>query len=185
VSTAAELRAQRRELSREMRDASGREIIEAAFTLPRFIAYELIQHHREAPSLMNERLLRKLARTLDSWDAVDMFSMYLAGPAWRDGRIDASVIEKWTRSSDRWWRRAALVSTVPLSRVKRTKEALAICKLLVADRDDIVVKAMSWAVREASKKDAKAAQRFIDEHDVAARVRREVTAKIRTGLKNG
>ena len=183
MTTAAELRARRRELSREMRDASGREVIEAAFTLPRFIAYELIQHHREAPSLMNERLLRKLARTLDSWDAVDMFSMYLAGPAWRDGRIDASVIEKWTRSKDRWWRRAALVATVPLSRVKRTKEALTICELLVADRDDMVVKAMSWSLREVAKKDTAAARRFIEEHDVAARVRREVGNKIRTGKK--
>jgi hypothetical protein len=47
VSTAAILRAKRRELSRRMRDASGREVIGAALDLlaggERFIAYELIE----------------------------------------------------------------------------------------------------------------------------------------------
>jgi len=49
---------------------------------------------------------------------------------------------------DRWWRRAALVSTVPLKvdssggDVARTLE---VCRLLVTDRDDYGIKAMSWA----------------------------------------
>lgn len=184
----AELRERRRELSRQMRDADGAEVIETALRLlergERLIAYELVQHHRDAASRINERLLRQFAVRLDSWDAVDMFAMYLAGPAWLAGRIDAKVIAKWTKSPDRWWRRAALASTVLLSRAGRVEETLAICERLVDDRDDMVVKAMSWAIREAAKKDAAAARRFIDEHDVAARVRREVMTKLRTGLKN-
>jgi len=188
MATVAELRARRRELSRRMRDASGAEVIETALQFldrgERLIAYELVQHHADAASRMDERMLRRFAVNLESWDAVDMFSMYLAGPAWLAGRIDAKVIEKWTKSPDRWWRRAALASTILLSRAGRTAEALAICARLTGDRDDMVVKAMSWAIREASKKDKAAAQRFIDEHEVAARVRREVMSKLRTGLKS-
>ena len=188
MTTAAVLRARRRELSRQMRNAGGQEVIDAALDLlgrgERFIAYELIQHHRRAPSLMTEKLLVTLAATLHSWDSVDMFAMYLSGPAWLNGRIGARTIEKWTRSKDRWWRRAALASTILLSRAGRVDEVIPICERLAGDRDDMVVKALSWALREASKKDARAAKRFIDTHDVAARVRREVTSKLTTGLKN-
>jgi 3-methyladenine DNA glycosylase AlkD len=50
----------------------------------------------------------------------------------------------------------------------------------------MVVKALSWALREAAKRDPKAVQRFVAEHKsiLAARVLREVDNKIRTGLKN-
>jgi 3-methyladenine DNA glycosylase AlkD len=54
----------------------------------------------------------------------------------------------------------------------------------VNDRDDMVVKAMSWALRELTKSDRAAVERFLASHDVAARVRREVMNKLKTGLKN-
>jgi 3-methyladenine DNA glycosylase AlkD len=57
---------------------------------------------------------------------------------------------------------------------------------LVADRDDMVVKALSWALRELAKRDPKAVRGFVATHGeaLAARVRREVSAKLTTGLKN-
>jgi 3-methyladenine DNA glycosylase AlkD len=50
----------------------------------------------------------------------------------------------------------------------------------------MVAKALSWALRELVVHDAKAVQRFLDEHEevLAARVKREVKNKLRTGLKN-
>ena len=58
--------------------------------------------------------------------------------------------------------------------------------MLIADRDDMVVKAMSWALREVAKRDPAAARRFLAEHRdaLAARVVREVGNKLATGLKN-
>jgi hypothetical protein len=96
----------------------------------------------------------------------------------------------WARGGDRWWRRAALVSTVPLSRrggtadVRRTTR---ICRLLASDRDDMVVKAVSWALRELTKRNPASARAFIASyrHDLTARVIREVENKLRTGLKSG
>lgn len=82
-------------------------------------------------------------------------------------------------------RRAALVSTVPLN--LRTaggsgdrERTLAICHRLVDDRDDMVVKALSWALRELVVWDPDAVRSFLDLHGdrVAARVRREVTNKL-------
>ena len=55
---------------------------------------------------------------------------------------------------------------------------------LVADHDDMVVKALSWALRTLVAWDA--VRRFLREHtdQLAARVKREVTNKLETGLKN-
>ena len=100
-------------------------------------------------------------------------------------------MEQWAHSEDRWWRRAALVSTVALNvrshgghgDVPRTLE---VCRLLVGDHDDMVVKAMSWALRELVPHDPDALGEFLGEHEhvLAARVKREVRNKLKTGLKN-
>jgi hypothetical protein len=48
------------------------------------------------------------------------------------------------------------------------------------------VKALSWALRELAMREAAAVKAFLAEHGerVAARVRREVSNKLRTGLKS-
>jgi 3-methyladenine DNA glycosylase AlkD len=60
-----------------------------------------------------------------------------------------------------------------------------ICTLLVEDRDDMVVKALSWALREAAKKHPDQIRSYLAEHQktLAARVKREVNNKLTTGLK--
>jgi 3-methyladenine DNA glycosylase AlkD len=62
---------------------------------------------------------------------------------------------------------------------------LSICQLLVADHEDMVVKALSWALRELVYFDPKAVEGFLQEHEsaLAGRVKREVGSKLRTGLK--
>jgi 3-methyladenine DNA glycosylase AlkD len=159
--------------------------------VPRFFAYELIQHHPEALGSLDATALEKLGSGNDSWGGVDAFACYLSGPAWREKQVPDALIRRWASSTNRWWRRTALVTTVPLNSKARggsgdTRRTLKICKMLIADRDDMVVKALSWALRELSKRDPKAVSKFLREHDgvLAARVVREVSSKLQTGLKN-
>lgn len=135
--------------------------------------------------------LSTITRGMTSWGDVDMFAYYLSGPAWRAGQISDSVVEEWARSQNRWWRRAALVSTVPLNSRARggsgdARRTLRICELLVDDREETVVKALSWALRELGKRDEAAVKEFLLQHAArrAARVKREVSNKLSTGLKN-
>jgi DNA alkylation repair enzyme len=67
-----------------------------------------------------------------------------------------------------------------------TGRTLDICQRLVADRDDMVVKALSWALRELVVWDPDVVRRFLEAHDdlLAPRVRREVRNKLDTGLKH-
>ena len=192
------LRTLRREISKQLAAEQPDTVLGVAFHLleggnvgHRFFAYELVSSHKLSLSGLGEKELLRLGRGLDSWGAVDCFACILSGRVWREGQVQDALIHGWARSPDRWWRRAALVSTVPLN--NRTQggrgdasRTLAICVLLAADRDDMVVKAMSWALRELSKRDAAAVRDFIASHQdaLAPRVLREVGNKLTTGRKN-
>lgn len=191
------VRAVRRAYSKRLAKAPAAFVTQAALRLldqrgiNRFVAYELVKYHPAAAASLRERQLEELGRGLDEWGEVDCFACYLVGPAWREHQISDKVIHRWARSTDRWWRRVALVSTVPLnSRAQGgsgdADRTIAVCRMLVSDRDDMVVKAMSWALRELSKRDPKRVRQFIGQHHdvVAARVVREVSNKLSTGLKN-
>jgi 3-methyladenine DNA glycosylase AlkD len=192
----ATLRALRRTVSREWRNEPGDIVLEAAGRIAqvpslRWIAYELVRFHPGAFAGLDDALVDGFAVGLDSWDSVDAFGRTLSGPAWVAGRVGDGLIERWSNSSDRWLRRAALVSTVSLNRPNEggrvdPPRTLAVCSRLVADRDDMVVKALSWALRELGRQDAAPVRAFLDKHDgaLAPRVKREVGNKLRTGLKN-
>jgi 3-methyladenine DNA glycosylase AlkD len=194
----AAVRALRREYSKRLAPEPPKFIIALALELcaqpdflPRFIGYELVHYHRAALRSLRPSDVQKLARGLDSWYSVDAFAPLLAGPAWREGQIPDALIHRWARSKDVWLRRAALVSTVALNNAARggqgdAARTLVVCELLVADREDMVVKALSWALRELAKRDPKAVRAFVQKHEskLAARVKREVGNKLRTGVKN-
>ncbi|HXX78425.1 MAG TPA: DNA alkylation repair protein [Ktedonobacteraceae bacterium] len=157
----------------------------------RLVAYELIAYHKAALRSLGERDLELLGQGMSGWGEVDTFSCYLAGPAWREFQVPDELIHSWAHSQDRWWRRAAIVCTVALNNKARggrgdTPRTLGVCRLLVGDRDDMVVKAMSWSLRELSRRDPDAVRTFLQEYAgvLAPRVVREVNTKLTTGLKN-
>lgn len=195
ANTAA-IRSIRREFSKRISDHAPPQVMSLALELlpnsiPPFLAYELVQHHRDTFKSLNSKSLENLGRGIDSWWNVDAFASYLSGPAWREEQISDELIRGWARSKNRWWRRAAVVSTVPLNNKTRggdgdAPRTLMICELLIEDRDDMVVKALSWALRELSKRDKQAVVKFLSKHreTLPPLVIREVENKLLTGLKN-
>jgi 3-methyladenine DNA glycosylase AlkD len=192
----ATVRAVRKEYTKKIKDASPTFVIEMADELVRCYgyrgeAYELVHAHKGAFKHLREAELERLGEGLNSWWSVDSFGCILSGQVWRDGQVGDEVIHRWAHSEDYWWRRAALVSTVPLNIKARggsgdVPRTLAVCRLLVADHEDMVVKAMSWALRCLVQHDPDAVRAFLAKHEaiLAARVKREVRNKLETGLKN-
>ena len=197
--TTAAIREVRQRFSRRLATASAADVVAVGLALldvpgfaHRFVGYELIAYHPAALASLGETELAALARGMDSWEKVDTFGCYLAGPAWREGQVPDGVVHAWARSPDRWLRRTALVCTVALNIRARggrgdAPRTLEVCEMLLRDRDDMVVKAMSWALRALSTQDRAAAEDFLARHrDVLApRVVRELTNKLTTGLKSG
>ena len=196
--TAQNLRAIRREFSRRLRDAPPDYLIELALGLVdagrlehRVVAYELLHYHPTALAHVNARLLKRLGQGLASWGAVDCYASYISGPVWRERHVRGSLICSWARSRDRWWRRAALVSTVPLNIKARggrgdAHRTLRICRMLDRDRDPMVAKALSWALRALATRDRTAVRKYLASrgNGLPALVLREVRNKLTTGVKN-
>jgi len=156
------------------------------------VAFELLWNNKKALNLLCLSDLEYLGKNMDNWATTDAFSIMLSGWAWRNNQIGDLDILSWLNSQNRWWRRAAVVSTVPLNLKARggngdTRRTLMICEKIIADRDDMIVKALSWALRELSKSDKPAVEKFMDKYDtvLAGRVRKEVYTKLKTGRKNG
>lgn len=95
-------------------------------------------------------------------------------------RLQADVlrldeVEAWTVSDRMWTRRAALVSTLFLTKSNHPspKEAAARDRVLgwaagyVEDREWFIQKAIAWWLRDLSKHDPDRASAFLDEHGVA------------------
>jgi len=196
AQTVPALRRLRQKSSREWRDLPAAPLLEIAGRVAqrpalRWMAYELIRFHRGAFAALDEPLVDAFSVGLDSWQSVDAFGRILSGPAWVEGLIGEELIHRWGRSQDLWLRRAALVSTVALNMpgdggTGDAPRTLAICERLVGDREDMVVKALSWALRTLAMREPAAVADFlvVHEDELAARVKREVGHKLRTGLKN-
>ena len=193
---AASLREARKAISREVATLDRTALLALAHGLieagiGRFVAYELVLNHEPTMAGITLQEVERLGEGMCHWGDVDAFSVFVSGPAWRAGRIRDAAIRNWARSEDWCWRRTALVSTVPLNSRARggggdPKRTLAICGMLAGDREDLVVKALSWALRELAKRDPSNVRGFLAEHvdQLAPRVVREVNRKLTTGLKN-
>jgi 3-methyladenine DNA glycosylase AlkD len=190
------VRAVRRRYSRALREAEPAFVLAVARALlgkhgQRWVAYELIGDHPPAFERLGEAELEEFGRGIEGWGAVDAFARTLAGPAWLAGQVSDDLIQRWAGSPDVWWRRAALVSTVALNMRSQggygdVPRTLAVCRLLVDDVEDMVVKALSWALRALAVHDPAAVRTFLEEYEtvLAPRVKREVRNKLETGLKN-
>lgn len=166
-------------------------LLEKNITECRQTGYELIASHRAARESLVPKRIEALGQGIDNWACVDSFCCTLVGRAWREGKVSDATIMRWSRSRDLWWCRAAVVATVPLNIKSHggmgdTARTIMVCKALLNDKEIMVQKAISWALRSLVPWDREAVQVFLTEHSgsVSALVRREVMNKLRTGKKN-
>lgn len=157
----------------------------------RLIAFELISQYPKAFQRLKSTDIECWSVGLSDWGGVDLFGCTIVGQAWRAGIINDKLVAKWAKSPDRWLRRLSLVATVPLNNQTRggigdSIRTFKVCEMHVDDRDDMVVKALSWALRELAKRDPDSVKLFLKQNRnrLAPRVCREVSNKFKTGLKN-
>lgn len=155
------------------------------------LAFEMIGRDRKLLGALEYRDLAALGRNLDNWASVDHYSVGIFGVLWRMGVVTNAHIDKLLDSDNFWDRRVAVVSTVALNLKSRggtgdTPRTLAVCERVVDDHHDMIQKALSWALRELSKRDRDAVYSFLEKHEnrLANRVLREVNHKLEFGTKN-
>lgn len=155
-----------------------------------YVAYSYLNDKKIIERYTKEHI-EALMLNLDNWVSVDTFSIHVLGKAWREKRYSTEKIIKLTKSTNHWIRRCAIVATIPLNLKSQggkgdVYNTIMICKLFVNDHHDMIVKALSWALRELSKFKKAPVSEFIDAYcnDLHPRVIREVNNKLLTGKKN-
>ena len=131
------------------------------------VAQELIASRTLDEAQVGIRILGRMRRHLTPghFDTLDAWVDHLTNWANTDGLatwLIAETIKKdptlhrrllqWTASENRWRRRAAAVSLVPITRKgEMLQEALTVADRLMTDGDDMVQKGVGWLLKEASK----------------------------------
>lgn len=122
-------------------------------------------------------LLQRMTRrfTPDLFDVFDGWVDQLTNWASTDGlaaglisetvRLDLGRVERlllWTASGNRWRRRAAAVSLVPLARRgEMLDEVFRIAERLMIDGDEMVQKGVGWLLKEASRRHPDEVREFL------------------------
>jgi len=155
------------------------------------MAFELIGRDRKLLEALEYKDLSALGRNLDNWASVDHYTVGIFGVLWGRGVVQDSHIDTLLKSDNFWDRRVAVVSTVALNLKSRggkgdTARTIAVCERVVDDRHDMIQKALSWALRELSRRDRDAVLTFMEQYEkrLASRVIREVSHKLDFGTKN-
>ena len=151
----------------------------------------LLEHYKRLVPELTWADFERWRQGLDNWEMTDglgwVIAVWLLGDP--DTRLD--YLRELIADEDVWSRRLALVATTSINRghtgftipdltlqlVDRVKE----------ERHPMITKAVSWALREMTKTHPDRVAVYLEENRelLAAHVVREVSNKLRTGLKRG
>jgi 3-methyladenine DNA glycosylase AlkD len=117
---------------------------------------------RFTPSLL-EFWKRWLSRgDAANWATTDAICGVLIGPLLVDHPRLAAPLAKWARDRSMWVRRAAVVGLIPLARQGKALDILyTAARRLHRDDEDLIQKAVGWALREAGKADMERLEKYL------------------------
>ncbi len=103
-----------------------------------------------------------LDRYVGDWGLTDGVSLWLLGASIANDPSLISKLDAWTRSKNRWKRRAAAVALVPSARRGlNTNEIFRIAQPLMPDEDDMVRKGVGWLLKETYPKKPRETVHFL------------------------
>jgi 3-methyladenine DNA glycosylase AlkD len=98
-------------------------------------------------------------RYINNWDLVDASAQYIVGAYL--AHKSKKVLYHLAKSEDLWERRIAIMSTFHFIRQDEFSETLKIAEILIADREDLIHKAVGWMLREVGKRNLQFEEQFL------------------------
>jgi 3-methyladenine DNA glycosylase AlkD len=97
-----------------------------------------------------------------NWATTDTMCGMLIGPLLVKFPDRAGEMRAWSKNRNMWVRRASIVALLPLVRARREIDLVyEIAKRLHSDPNDLIHKAVGWALREAGKIDPGRLERYL------------------------
>jgi 3-methyladenine DNA glycosylase AlkD len=97
-----------------------------------------------------------------NWATTDAMCGALIGPLVVAFPGLGAQLRTWSRDRNMWLRRASIVGLIPRARRGESLDLVyRIAKRLHADREDLIQKAVGWALREAGKTDSPRLERYL------------------------
>jgi len=99
---------------------------------------------------------------INNWDLVDISAPRIVGGFLLER--DGGPLDLLAQSGSLWERRIAIMATFAFIRRNRFEDTLAIARLLLHDREDLIHKAVGWMLREVGKRAPEVEEGFLREH---------------------
>jgi len=100
--------------------------------------------------------------SLDNWAVCDNLAMCGVEPiVYLNPELILSLSEKWIKDKNKWIRRFGVVSLRGYKRIQITDKAFGILDLVMEDKDKDIKKAVSWVLREITKKNPDEVAKFL------------------------
>jgi 3-methyladenine DNA glycosylase AlkD len=157
----------------------------------RMLVTYLFEHYKHCAPDLTKGHFEGWRRGLHNWEMTDGLGWVMA--LWLLGDPDTRLDYLWELIADEdvWSRRLALVATTPINRGHTgftiPDLTLELVDRAKAERHPMITKAVSWALREMTKSHPDQVAAYLEENRevLASHVVREVSNKLRTGLKSG
>lgn len=108
-------------------------------------------------------LYLKNTKYVNNWDLVDLTAPQIVG-GYLEGK-DKSILFKLARSKSLWERRIAILATFFFIKNGDCRAALEIAELLLGDKEDLIHKAVGWALREIGNRCGRETEEdFLNKH---------------------
>ena len=99
---------------------------------------------------------------INNWDLVDSSAHKIVGAYLLDK--DREILYDLARSDLLWDRRIAIVATFWFIKHMQFQDTIGLSNLLLKDKEDLIHKAVGWALREVGKNDKKILVDFLEKH---------------------
>lgn len=100
--------------------------------------------------------------SINNWDLVDCSAPTIVGGYLLERNKEP--LYSLARSESLWERRIAILATFAFIRYNQFDDSLAIGKMMLTDREDLIHKAAGWMLREVGKRDQPVAEEFLRCH---------------------
>jgi 3-methyladenine DNA glycosylase AlkD len=139
-------------------------LIADRFLETKSVGIEVVARYRNdfSPPLLSSWKRWLSANHSANWATTDAICGTLIGPLLVSHPRLALQMRSWSKDSNMWVRRASIVGLLPLVRQGGGVDLVYdIARRLHADREDLIQKAVGWALREAGKRDVARLERYL------------------------